>query len=146
MAELSQTAANVLHSSGGEIVDGTFGATIVAGNFLYFDRSANKWKLGQNDGTAAEAEVQGIALSGGSDGQPGKVLKPGTLTNPAIINLGATLSIGKPYFVGATAGSAMPADDVGMGVYSTYLGTATTAALFIFQPVASGVQTAAAIS
>lgn len=138
MATLSQTAASVVVSSvgGGQIIDATFGATIVAGNFLYYDTTTTKWKLADANGTAAQSVCGGIALCGGGDGQPGKILTPGTMANPAIINLGATLVLGFPYFLDNTAGSICPASDIASGVYATYVGSAQTTALFIFQPCA----------
>lgn len=144
MAEVSKTAGSVIYVSGGSIIDGTCGEAVVQGDMLY-QHTDNTWKLAAND-TALKAAVKGMALTGGSTGQPIKVLRPGGLSDPAIITYGGTLSLGKPYMLGSTGGAIMPADDVTNTVYSTYVGSAQTTANLIFQPVATGVIAAAAIT
>lgn len=111
MAALSITAAQVLLVSGPtkEVV---WGATVTAGQSVYNDASAGKWKLAQGDGTAAEAgqDGYGIALGGGGDGQRGVVALPGAKVT---LGAGAAPAAGVVYFAGDTAGSLVPAADVG---------------------------------
>lgn len=109
MSALSITAAQVLLVSG-PTKEVTFGATVTQGQGVYF-ATDGKWKLGQCDGSAAEAGEggYGIALSGGGDGQKGVVALPG-----AKVNLGAAAAAaaGEVYCFGATAGALNPKSEV----------------------------------
>lgn len=106
MSDLSITAANVALESGSQR-DGTFGATVTAGQALYSDSSDNgDLKLAQADGTAAEAAVVGIALNSGADGQPGKYQTDG------IIDPGATATEGEIYVLSQTEGGICPEADI----------------------------------
>lgn len=104
MAALSITAAQVLPVAGAQTVTGVAGATITAGQAVYLDDSAGKWKLAQCDGTAAEAGSAGygIALTGGGDGQPIVVALPGSKVT---LGAGAAPAAGVVYYVGGTAGA-----------------------------------------
>lgn len=110
MSALSITAAQVLPVSGPTKAV-TFGATVTAGQSLYFDTTAGSWKLAQCDGTAAEAGADGygIALCGGAAGQPGTIALPG-----AKVTLGAAAApaAGEVYCIGATAGAINPRSDI----------------------------------
>jgi hypothetical protein len=143
MAELSQTPGSVAVTSG-EVQDIVFGGTITAGMPLYRDTDS-LYKAADNT-SAAKAAVKGIAINGGASGQPGRMVKPGTPEQPAIINLGATLSLAKAYALGATAGSIMPVDDITNTVYVTTLGAASSTSLLNFSVSASGQIAAAAVS
>ena len=136
MADLTQTAANVKSSTGATINEQyDLGETVVAGNLLYLDSSTSTLKLIDN-GAASTDEIYGVALSGGASGQPCAVQTGG------LINLGATLAIGKPYFASATAGKIMPVDDATSAgtVFSSFLGIATTASILKMGILNSGVE------
>lgn len=106
MADLSITAANVDLLSGSER-QGTFGATVTAGQAVYKDTADNNdLKLAQADGTALEATVAGIALNGGADGQPGDYQTAG------VIDIGATATEGEIYVLSQTAGGICPEADI----------------------------------
>ena len=106
MADLVITAANVDQSTGSQR-HGTFGATMTAGQALYADSTDNNdLKLAQCDGTAAEADVVGIALNGGADGQPG------TYQTDGVIEPGATATEGEIYVLSQTAGGICPEGDI----------------------------------
>lgn len=126
MADISVTAGNVVTVSDPENTitrEYNAGATITAGQALYFDTATNKWKLADCDsGTAAVRDLKGIALNGASDGQPLAVQTAG------LINLGATLAVGTIYTLSATAGGIAPAADLSTGEYTVILGVALTAA------------------
>ena len=111
MAALSITAAQVLLAQGAtkQVI---FGATITAGQSLYFDAASGKWKLAQADGTAAEAGADGygIALCGGADGQQGVVALPGAKVT---LGAGAAPVAGTVYGPGDAAGSLCPPADLG---------------------------------
>lgn len=71
MADLSITAASVLKSSNGTILQGTAGATITQGQAVYIDTTdSNKIKLADSNGTAPANTCAGIALNAASSGQP----------------------------------------------------------------------------
>lgn len=109
MADLSVTAGSVVASTNASKVHGTAGATITAGQAVYYDSSAGSWKLAQADGTTAEAGLNGvgIALVGASSGQPVIVA-----TGDSNFDPGATATEGIIYCVSATAGGIAPLADL----------------------------------
>lgn len=131
MADLTITAASVVPVTTSKSVrkEGIAGGTITAGMPVYKD-SSNEIQPAANT-SAVLANVVGIALNGASDGQPV------TYQDSGVINLGATLVVGMPYFLSA-AGKISPATDVATGDFVTYLGTALTAANFEISIHASG--------
>jgi hypothetical protein len=119
MADLSITAANVLYASG-EKSAGTAGASVTAGQALYLDSATGTLKLAQCDGTAAEADVKGIALNSAGTGQPVVYA-----VNGSAINIGATTSKATVYVLSATAGGVAPLADLASGNKIVHLGYAT---------------------
>lgn len=119
MADLTVTAASVLLTSG-NLLTGTAGATITAGQVVYLDSATSTLKLAQCDGTAAEADAVGISLHASLSGQP-LVYAP----NGAVINIGATTSKTTSYMVSATAGGVAPQADLVSTNKIVYLGYAT---------------------
>lgn len=141
MADLTVTAANVAKVSG-NVRHGTAGATITAGQVVYFDASAGTWKLAVADGIGAATAATagsgglGIALHGAASGQPLTVQYDG------VINPGATVTVGVIYCASpATAGGIAPSADVSSldNDYVTILGVGTTAAQITLGILASGV-------
>lgn len=134
MAALTVTPANVLKGSGASVSTGVAGATITAGQSVYFDSATSTWKLAQDDGTAEEAGASGvgIALNGASANQPLQVITQGPLT------AGATVVVGMPYFLGDGAGDIVPVADLGSADRVTYLGTGTSATVIALQPHVTG--------
>ena len=120
MVDLVQTPANVALAAGGGSRRGIAGATIVAGNSLYLN-SSGQLVPAQHDVSAVEAACVGIALNGGATGQPIRYATAGN------INVGATLTVGETYVVGAGDGAIAPVADVGTGQFPTILGVATAA-------------------
>ena len=124
-ADLSVTAANVVPGSNAVIVNGTAGATITAGQALYFDVTTSTYKLSQNNsGTAAVRHIDGIALNSASANQPVGVQTAGSVTT------GATMTAGTTYYLSANAGNIAPIADVTAGhdPVIAYIATSTTAA------------------
>lgn len=84
-----------------QTIAGTAGATISAGNLVYFDESDQEWKLCDAD-TAATVEgvMRGIALGSGTDGGAitGGVLLGGSWTTTG-------LTAGAVYYASNTAGA-----------------------------------------
>lgn len=119
MAALTITASQVLRVSG-DVVTGTAGATITAGQSVYLS-SSNTWLLAQADGTAAESgygSEYGIALHASLSGQPIDVQINGDIT----LGAGAAPAAGIPYFVGTTAGDIVLSGDLSAGHYTALLG------------------------
>lgn len=127
-ADLSVTAANVVPGARAKTVVGTAGATITAGQLLYFDSTAQTYKLADANASATTAAVVGIAASGASSGQPIVVI-----TEDDDLTVGATLSMTAPvYCVSATAGGIAPVADVTTGWYPSvvFIAKSTSKAVF----------------
>lgn len=105
MADLTITAASVLSATLKKT--GTAGAAITAGQSLYLDSATSTLKLAQCDGTAAEADVVGIALHAAASGQPVAYAVDG-----ATMNIGATTAKTTTYMLSAAAGGIAPAADI----------------------------------
>ncbi len=133
MSDISVTAANVQPGATAKLVDGTFGATVTAGQSVYFDTVTNTWKLFDANLSAAAAVLGGVAMCGGASGQPGKILVSGDY------NPGATVAVGTVYVGSATAGGIAPAADLVTGWYTNVLGVATTTSNIRVNIQASGV-------
>jgi hypothetical protein len=134
MSAISVTPASVLKGSGATVVNGLAGATITAGQSVYFDSATAKYKLAQDDGTAEEAGASGvgIALNGASDGQPLSVQTQGPIT------IGGTVAVGESYYLGDAAGAVVPYGDLGSTDKITYLGVGTSATVIALQPHVTG--------
>ncbi len=108
----------------GPYEDRTLGASVTAGQAVYLDATDSSVKVADSDASGKKT-VRGIALDGGSQGDPCRVALDGS-----VINLGCTLGVGTPYFLGATAGAIVPLADVGSSGDLDILGAGSTAALF----------------
>lgn len=133
MANLVQTAANVLDQAGANYQLGRFGATVTAGQTVYYDSATGTWKLGQAT-TQAAAAVKGVALDGGASGQWGVIQTDGD------VNVGATLVVGTTYAVSAAAGAICPVADLVTTNWVCILGTAISASVLRLKINATGVQ------
>ena len=135
-ADISITAANVL-GFGTDMETLPAGGTITAGQPVR--KNSSNQVLAASDDSSANAAVYGIALNGGGTGQPIQVQKSG------VVNLGATLSVGKVYVL-STSGGIAPIDDIASGEFITVICVATTTALCKLSINASGVAAAAAVA
>lgn len=99
----------------------TLGGTIAAGQPVYKDSADSKYKLGDNNASAATADVKGIAITPGVADGAGYVATEGS-----IILVGTTMVVGTTYYLGATAGEIVPEADLATGNRVTRLGTAST--------------------
>ncbi|WP_420406921.1 hypothetical protein [Hoeflea sp.] len=139
MTALSITAANVIAAGGANVENGVAGATITQGEVVYRDTSTSKFGLADCDSATANVRVAyGIALNGASDGQPLRVLKSGDIT------IGATLTIGAAYYLGATAGEIVPYADLVEDDYIVFLGVAKSASVLSVAINNTGAQAPAA--
>lgn len=134
MADLSPTAANVIASSDALLENGNLGGTAVPGDVLYKDSSDGLWKLADSDSATAAAKApQGIALNGGSSGQPVRVLRSGDLT------LGAILTAGVAYYLSNNPGKICPVADVSTGESPSFIGIARSTSVLRVNITLSGV-------
>lgn len=135
MADLTVTAANVVAGTDSVFEYGVLGATVTAGQVLYKDTTASDvWKLADNNGATALIRTPvGIALNGGSSGQPVKVHKSGSYTS------GATMTAGLAYYLSDTPGGLCPIADVGAGEYVSFIGVATSTTVLKVNITVSGV-------
>lgn len=137
MADITVTAGNVVQGTDAVTGDGTAGETLTAGQVVYRKASdSGKFWKAQCDGTSAEATCVGIALNGGSAGQPIRIQTAGG------INPGGTVAVGTVYAVSATAGGIAPITDLTTGHYITTLGVGTTTSNIKLSLLVSGVQKA----
>ncbi len=134
MAALSVTASLVVKSTGATVSNGTAGATITAGQSVYFDSATSTWKLAQDDGTAEEAGASGVgvALNGASSGQPLAVITQGPYV------AGGTVTVGIIYCLADNAGDIVPSADLGNTDRVTVLGVGTSATVLTLAPFYSG--------
>ena len=141
MAALSQTPANVAIGSATTPTRRVqYGEAITQGQPLYQDTTNQKYyRCDANDGVV-KARCSAIALTPGAADAYGIVALPGTEAGASLVNLGATLTVGEVYCVGATVGQIVPVADLTTGDYVTIVGVAGTAALLDFQVIISNVQ------
>lgn len=134
MADLSITAANVVAGSGAKIRSGTAGATITAGQPVYFDTADSKYKLADCDSaTVAARSPAGISLHAASNGQPLAIISSGPVT------IGAALTAGTTYYLSPVAGGIAPLADILTGDYPTIIGIATSTTVLSVKIHESGV-------
>jgi len=128
MADISITPANVFGNSAATVDKSrNLGATVTAGQAVYLDTTNNVWMLANAVGNASVRQMNGIALNGGSSGQPCSVLTGG------IISIGATVVQGKIYVLSNTSGGIAPSSDLATNWYTNIIGTATNAAAISVQ-------------
>lgn len=119
MTAISITAGNIIPATSYAYVDTVAATTITRGQVCYLNAS-NQAALAQCDGTALEATVAGIALNDAGAGQPIRLQNGGTM------GMGAVLTAGVPYCVGATAGQIVPFEDIVSTNKVSFLGVAST--------------------
>lgn len=136
MSDISITAASVLAGTNAEIVRGTAGATITAGQAVYLDTaSTGEWLLADSDSATVIARGSakfGIALNGASDGQPLAIQTGGDIT------IGASVTAGTAYYLSDTPGGICPIADLVTGDYITLIGIATSTTVIKIDPLYSG--------
>lgn len=117
MVDITITSASVKAGSGAVVADGTSGATITAGEAIYFDGTTGKMLLADANALGSKT-CSGIALNSASDGQPIKYQKSGPIT------VGGTLVAGTVYAVSTNAGAIAPLADITTGDDVIILGVA----------------------
>lgn len=118
-ADLAPTPASVIAVAGYKGRTVLAGATIVAGEAVYED-GVNGLKLALGD-VVATADVAGVALNGGADGQPIEIIIDGDF------DPGAVVVLGEVYMLSADgAGNIAPVGDIVATNSPTIIGVATT--------------------
>lgn len=135
MADLTITAANV--RSYGTVAHGSAGGTITAGLTLRLNTTGQL--VSASDDSAGNSAVVGIALHAASANQPLSYHIGG------LIDLGATIAIGKVY-VASTSGAIAPVDDIAGGEFVTVVGVGITASRMLYVPIVGGVAAAGAVA
>ena len=121
MANLTQTAANVgVGASSGRVRIVQAGEAITQGMPVY--ESAGKWYQADANVLAA-SQATSIAMSAAAADNDPLIIARGA---GALINLGATLTVGETYVVSRTKGAICPIGDLVAGDYPCILGTAQT--------------------
>lgn len=130
-ADLSITAGSVIPSNRAKILTRFAGATITAGQTVYYDATTKTEKLADADGATPLYKVEGIALNGASSGQ--KILV--CIEDPSF-TLGATVVVGDTVWLSATAGglTKTAADNV-TGMYVSVMGVAISTTKINFKIV-----------
>lgn len=134
MSDLAVTAANV-KAGANAVIDRQHnaGATVTAGQQVYFDSTTSKWKLADtNSATAAARAAAGTALNGASDGQPLAVQTGGDIT------IGATLTPGVAYYLSGTPGGIAPVGDLTTGDYPCVIGMAKSSTVLALNYQSAG--------
>lgn len=133
MADYSITAASILAAdTNTQVSAGTFGETVTAGQAVYKNTTDKRWYKADAD-VAATALAVGVALNGGSAGQPGSIATSGNLTTNSVGTAGAVV------VVSTTAGGLAPVTDLASGDYVTIVGVFTTATNLLLSFIQSGV-------
>lgn len=134
MADLTITPGSVIAGSDAVTDRGYCGETITAGQAVYKEAATGYWKKADSDSATAEVRASiGIALNGGSVGQPIIVQRGGSVT------IGATLTPGLAYYLSKTAGGICPVADIASGGYAEIIGIATSASVLALDFKQSGV-------
>lgn len=138
MADLTITTTNMIPGSGAVYEHLVAGAAITIGQLVYKNATDDKAYLAQNDGTAAEATIRGIAVStAAAANQIVTIQTGGTLA------FGAILTEGEIYGLSSTAGGIAPeADSATSNDYISIVGVATSTSNLLIKITNSGAQIA----
>jgi len=132
MADITVVAANVKAGAGAIEKSGIAGETITAGDAVHL-AADGQIEAAENDLTSVEAAAVGIAINDAAALQPVKYVVSG------VIDMGAIMTIGAVYIVGAAPGGIAPEGDAVTGEFVTILGVATTTSLLKLGIIQSGV-------
>ncbi len=125
MSALSITASLVVSSLPNAAPEYKAGATLTAGQPVFYDTATAKVKLADaNDAT--KLPCVGITLNGAATGQPVAVASQDPLFHP-----GATLVTGQTYCAGNVAGTIVPISDLTAGDYPQILFVAISTSVAI---------------
>lgn len=133
-ADLSLTATSVVPGATAKRESGIACEAITAGQLVYRQAATGKFCKSDSDSATAEVRsVRGVALNGAATNQTLTILTSGPIT------IGATVTVGSPYFLSNTAGGIIPFADLSTGEYPVLLGFATTTGIITVNLVEAGV-------
>lgn len=131
MSDLVITAANVRASDKAKKRSGKFGATVTQGQSVYEDTGdSSKFKLADNNASAATSKCVGVALNAGANNQDAIIVEEDPEFTP-----GATLTVGESYYLSATPGGICPVADLATGNYPVFLLVAYSTSQGVLRPV-----------
>lgn len=133
MADITITAANVKKGAGAVIVHGILADAVTAGQALYRLADGTYGLADSNGGSALHKRPAGIALNGGSAGQPVAIQTAGR------IHIGGTVTPGEIYVLSGTAGGVAPEGDLASGMDVAILGVGYDADEIALNINASGI-------
>jgi hypothetical protein len=119
MVDITVVAANVKPGSSTVTKQGTAGEAISAGQSVFVAADGGI-ELCENDQAALDAACRGVALGDAAVDQPIVYAITGD------VDMGAIMTIGETYVVGAAPGGIAPEVDVVTGEFLTVIGVATT--------------------
>ncbi len=132
MADLVVVATNVKPGSDAVTKRGIAGEAISAGDSVFIATDQGI-ELCEKDTVVADAACRGVALNDAAVDQPIEYAVSGS------VDMGAILSIGQTYIVGAAPGGLAPEADAAVGNFTTVVGIATTVNLLKLGILQSGV-------
>jgi hypothetical protein len=112
-----------------------YGATIAAGQSIYYSDSDSEYVLADCDVADNAAPASAIAITPGVNGGSGLIA-----TGGSIILVGTTMTVGTVYIASDTAGGIKPISDAVSGDFITILGTASTSTQLDLAITATGNQ------
>lgn len=137
MADITIAQASVVPQPGAVIVrDGFIGASITAGNPMWFDEATQTFKNADAATNAAQAMLAGLALSTMFAGQPASRLVQGDLA------VGAVLTVGQTYVLSSNSGRIAPITDVATGMWVSIIGIAISTSILRVGLLSSSIQRA----
>ena len=113
MADLAPAAADVLPGTGALTRIAFAGATITAGEIVYFDSGTERLRLAKSSGNEAESQAVGVAIYSVLEDQPLEYQYDG------VIKLGVGVK-SLAYFLSGTAGNFSPHSDESTPAYGEY--------------------------
>lgn len=137
MADISITAANVLKSANQGTLTGTIaaGVTITQGEYIY-QLANGTFGLADSNGISPANSVAGVALTGGSPGQPVVY----TTSDSALV-FGGTGTSGAVLYLSNNAGNVTATyADLASGTTVITLGIVNTDGTLKFSPIVGGVK------
>ena len=99
-----------------------YGATLAVGVPVYLDPADREHKAADNNASTATRAVVGLTFSPGVDGGSGILV-----TRGSVVLVGATMTEGAKYYLGATAGEIVPFGDLASGQPVVEIGSAVDA-------------------
>lgn len=139
MANVSVVAASVKLLNEVQPQLGTAGEALTQGQLAYQLSTDGRWYKADAIGTNARFSVARLVLTPASTGEPVLLAVPGSE-----VGLGATLTVGEPLFLSATAagGNLCPLGDLVSTNYVIFCGVCKTAGNFAFNPTVIAVKKA----